>query len=178
MMVNLIQSPPWTVGEVRSLLVRQFVYAFIAVMMVLGGVVAVRLSLGRYAPHSPPQHAVSSEVLSRCRSELETLERLTRLQIESDRSRVRPGQALNILDDAIPSDLWLTELVVSEARIDVVGMSRSESAVSNFAEAVASSGAVGDLRLESSRVISDGGRDMREFHISGNLAERESGVHE
>jgi len=178
MIVNLIQSQPWTVGEVRSLLVRQFVYAFIAIMMVLGGVVAVRLSLGWYAPHNPPQHAVSSEVLSRCRSELETLERFNRLQIESDRSRVRPGQALNILDGAIPSDLWLAELVVSEARIDVVGMSRSESGVSTFVEAVATSGAVLELRLDSSRVVSDGGADMREFHISGNLGERELRVHE
>jgi hypothetical protein len=82
------------------------------------------------------------------------------------------------LDGAIPSDLWLAELVVSEARIDVVGMSRSESGVSTFVEAVATSGAVLELRLDSSRVVSDGGADMREFHISGNLGERELRVHE
>jgi Tfp pilus assembly protein PilN len=178
MMVNLIKSAPWSVGEMRSLLFRQIVYACIAIMMVLGAVVFVRLILARYTPHNQPQHAVSSEVLSKCHSDLERLERFNLLQSESDRSRGRPGQALHIVEGAIPSDLWLTELVVSEARIDVVGMSRSESAVSTFVEAVATSGAVRDLRLESSRVISDGGPDMREFHISGNLAERESGVHE
>lgn len=178
MMVNLILSAPWSVGEMRSLLFRQVVYAFIAIMAVLGGVVVVRVLLERYTPHDLSQHAVSSEVLSKCRSELEMLERLHVLQSESDRSRARPREALRIAERAIPSDVWLTKLVVSEARIDVAGMSRSEFSVSTFVEAVATTGAVRELRLESSHQPSDGKSDVREFHISGTLVERESRVHE
>ena len=69
--------------------------------------------------------------------------------------------------------MWLTELVVSDERIDVVGLSRSESSVSTFVGAIASSGAVLHANLASSRMASGGQGDVREFNLSGEFAERE-----
>jgi Tfp pilus assembly protein PilN len=147
-------------------------------MMVIGGVVGIRLYFQEYTPQEISQQGVSSEVLSECRSELERLDRYTRSKWESARSRELPGQALHVVEHAIPSDVWLTELVVSDKRIDVVGLSRSESSVSTFVGAIVSSGAVHHANLQSSRMASGGQSDVREFHISGELAERELVTHD
>lgn len=173
MMVTIIQEASWSLGEIRALVVRQVVYACIALMMVTGGVVVVRLYFEAFTPPDLSQQGVSSEVLSKCRGELERFERFHLSQSESDRSRDRPGQALHIVERAIPSDVWLTELVVSDERIDVVGLSRSESSVSTFVGAIASSGAVLHANLASSRMASGGQGDVREFNLSGEFAERE-----
>jgi Tfp pilus assembly protein PilN len=74
--------------------------------------------------------------------------------------------------------VWLTELVVSDERLDVVGLSRSESSVSTFVGAVASSGPVLHANLGSSRMASGDQGDVREFHISGEFAEREFGTND
>lgn len=178
MMVNIIENAPWTPGEIRSLMVRQAVYVCLALMMVLGGVVGIRLYLQEVTPRDLSEQGVSPEVLSKCRLELERLKRFHLSQSESDGSRARPGQALHIVERAIPSDVWLTELGVSDARVDVVGLSRSESSVSTFVGAIASSDAVLHVHLGSSRMASGDQGDVREFHISGEFAEREFGTND
>ena len=178
MMVNIIQEASWTLSEIRALVVRQVVYTCIALLMVAGGVVVVRLYFQAFTPPDLSQQGVSSEVLSKCRVELERLEQFHLSQSESEWSRDRPGQALHIVEQAIPSDVWLTELVVSDERIDIVGLSRSESSVSTFVGAMASSGALLHANLASSRLASGSQGDVREFHLSGEFAEREFGAND
>jgi len=178
MMVNIIEKTPWARGELRSLVVRQVVYVCIALILVIGGAVVVRLSFQDLTPRDLSRQGVSSEVLSKCRSELERLEQYNRSQSESDWSRARPGQALHIVERAIPSDVWLTELVVSDERVDIVGLSRSESSVSTFVGAIASSGAVLHTNLESSRMAIGGQGNVREFHLSGEFSEGELKPHD
>ena len=170
MKVNIIQTVPWTFGQIRSLLFRQFVYAFVVVTVAIGGLVGVRSYFEKITPVDLHEESVPLEMLSKCRSELERLERFYLLQSESEWSRALPGQLLHILDKTIPSDVWLTELIASDARIDVVGLSRSEASVSKFAGAVASSGTMLHTHLESSRMASDGHGDAREFHLSGEVS--------
>lgn len=178
MMVNIIQNGACSLAQMRSLVVRQVVYACIALIIVTGGLVAVRVYFQMFAPQGPPQHDVSSEALSKCRSEFEGLVRYNRSHVEGDRSRNRIRQALQILESAIPTEVWLTDLVVSDEGIDVVGMSRSESSVSTFVSAIASSGAVLHAKLASSRIAEGGQGDVREFHISGEFSERRVGSNE
>lgn len=178
MMVNIIQNASWSLGEIRSLVVRQVVYGCIALMMVAGGLVAVRLYFQKFTPQQLSQQDVSSEALSKCLSELERLERYNRSYLESDRSRDRLGQALDILEWAIPTDVWITELVVADEQLDVVGLSRSESSISTFVGTIAASGAVLHAKLASSRMASGGQGDVREFHLSGELVQRRDGANE
>lgn len=173
MMINLMQSAPWTLGEIRALLFRQVVYALIGVILATGGVVVVRLCFHRLAYQDVSDDGASSEVLSRCRSELQEIERFHLWLSESARSRNQPIQVLRIVERSMPTDVWLTEFGVSDDRITVVGLSRSESSISYIIEKVAVSGAVLQPRLDSSRMISGSESDVREFRISGYIKARE-----
>jgi hypothetical protein len=177
-MINLLDTPPWTPGQIRSLVVRQLLCAFVTIVVATGGVVWARDYFKSLTPENVPADGLSAEVVSRCRSELAALEGFHLWRNESDRSRNQPRQALDIVESALPSEAWVTELIVSEARIDITGLSRSESAVSNFVEAVAVSGTVHELRLDSSHMALYGLNDVREFHMSGDMSMQEQGRHD
>jgi Tfp pilus assembly protein PilN len=170
---NIVESPPWSSGEVRALLLRHGV-CFGAVLMLCAAVLVVG-----GAPHlqDPLRRSIESssvtESLTRCRSELERFEHLRQWFAESELSRRYPSRVLYALERTLPAEVWLQELVVVESRITVMGIARSDSYLSTFIDAMRSVDGIEHLRLESSQAAEGASADVREFRVVGELGNRE-----
>lgn len=167
--VNLVRTPPWTSGEVRSLITRHLVYTCVVVSMSLagafvGGSWAQCLSVQEGADQSK-----AIEQVSRCRTELDDLQRMSRWLSESKSSRNHLSQALQAFQNSMPTDVWLGELAVSEGQIEIVGLARSESSISALLKGLSGSSDITHPRLESSQVAPASSSDVREFRMSAVL---------
>lgn len=170
MRVNLAVTPYWTAGEIRSLITRNVVYAgaLIAVSFICMAVAKVALQPKDVTPSL--ELSTSPEMFSRCRSDLETLERQRQWLLASKRSRSRSVEMVRTLEKVMPPDAWLTELVVQDDGMSVVALSRSDSSVSKLLERLGSTQVMSRARLESSRLVPHLPGDAREFRISGDRA--------
>jgi Tfp pilus assembly protein PilN len=114
--------------------------------------------------------SVGDDDLARCQGELERLSQFHRRLVESKNSQRRPIQILRIFERAMPADVWLRELIVSENSIGIVGASRSEASVGALFGSLRVVDAFTNPHLESSQVATESFGEVREFRMSGMFA--------
>lgn len=170
MRINLAVTPAWTAGEIRSLFARNVVYAGSLIAVSFIGMAVAKVALQPKGVMPSLERSTSPEILSRCRSELEALERQRQWLLASKRSRARSVEMLRTFERVTPPDAWLTELTVRDDGMSVVGLSRSDSSVSKLLEDLSSIPGISRARLESSRLVPHPPGDAREFRISGDHA--------
>lgn len=171
--VNLTPHTQWTRCEVRALFVRHVVYSCAVVLVSWMILLFSRVYVGCRGDPAVSNKTGVGEYLSRCRSELNELDRAHRWLSGSLDSRRQPFQVLSSFEKAMPPDVWLRELVVSDDGIQTVGFAYSESSVDSLLHELSASGDISHLRLESSHLESGPASIVREFRISGSPAGHE-----
>jgi len=170
---NIVESLPWSSGEVRALLIRHVVCFGVVLILSAAVLVVAGLLSAQDPPRGSNEGSSTAESLTRCRSELERFEPLRQWFAESERSRRYPSRVLYALERTLPPELWLQELVVAESRIMVMGLARSDSSLSTFVDAMRSVDGIQYLRLESSQAAEGVSADVREFRVVGEFDDRE-----
>ena len=117
-------------------------------------------------------HSQAIDQISRCRSELDDLQQMSRWLSESRNSRTHLSQALQSFENAMPADVWLREFSVSEGKIEIVGLARTESSISTVLKGLSESGDITLPRLESSHIAWAPSSDVREFRLTAGLRDQ------
>ncbi|MEY4668888.1 MAG: hypothetical protein RL518_1587 [Pseudomonadota bacterium] len=168
MRINLASTHCCTIGEIRSLVVRNLVYGVMLIVASYIVMVVVKAALEDEEFLDSLAISVSSERLSQCRSELENLQRQRQWISLSQRIGLQSVKIVRALERLMPADVWLTELTVGHGTALLAGFSRSDSSVSAFLQALKEGEELGRPRLESSRLAPHMAPDAREFRISSD----------
>jgi len=168
MRINLVLQDRRSLGSLRRIIARQV--AGILLTVVLG--LAVTTMLHRWGRSTqkkislvPPAH--SSSLISQiavCSDERSSLTKSIEVILDNLTSWKRPQTILKTLGEHLPAEIWLQKLSIDGAKIEIVGVARSEADIQSFASLQEWGRSMEHMRIISTR--SEAASGGRVFHLS------------